>query len=157
MCTGAEGMNLAGALAQGGAGYLYSKTRQDMARADATAERDAGQQTGQMILKATARRRSEARAATAASGARVDANSLMVEQDILQAGETDAAMTILGSERRARTLDANAKLNKSEALSAVGSSLFEAGYGMRGWRNAKGGDESGALYSPTGNDIRARR
>lgn len=152
MCTGAEGMNLAGALAGGASNYLYSKTREEMARADAAAERDAAQQASQVILRATARRRSEARAATAASGARVDANSLMVEQDIVQAGETDAAMTILGAERRARTLETSAKLAKAEGQLAVGSSLFEAGYGMRGWRGIKGAD-----YSATGADIRARR
>lgn len=152
MCTGAEGMSLAGSLAGGASNYLYNRTREDMARADASSERDAAQQASKVILRATERRRAEARAATAASGARVDANALQVEQEIVQGGETDAAMTILGAERRARTLETNAKLSRAEAQFGLGSSLFEAGYGMRGWRNAKGAD-----YSATGADIRARR
>lgn len=163
MCTGAEfmagGSMFSGAQVQAGGSalgglsqLLYAQTQMEMAKADAASGRDAAQQQAQRIMRETQRRRGEARAATAASGAALDASALSVEQEILQAGETDAAMTILGAERQARTGIAAAKMQRAAALSEAGGSLFKAAYGLSGWRGTKGSD-----YSATGADILARR
>lgn len=138
MCTGAEALMIGGTLAQGVSAYGYSRAQSAQAQADAAGERDAAQQQAERILRATNKRRSEARAATAASGAKVDQFALGVEQDILQAGETDAAMTILSGERRARGLENSGRLARAAGNTQLASSLFTAGaYGMSGWKGAK--------------------
>lgn len=149
-----------GTLFQGASQVLYAETQATMARADAAAERDAATQQAERILKETQRRRGAARAATAASGARVDAFSLGNEQEIVQAGETDAAMAILSGDRRARSIEMGGKMQRAAGYAGLSDSLFRASTQMGGWRGAKysyNDDAGGSMYSSTGADIRARR
>lgn len=140
MCTGTEFMQVGTAV--GGVGELFAgSARADAARADAASARDAGQQQARNILRETERRRASARAATAASGAAVDSFSIGAEQDIAQAGETDAAMAILSGERKARSDDLSARMQMSGGFNALGSSLFRAA-NVGNWRGAKNGSGS---------------
>jgi hypothetical protein len=152
-----QGVNAASSLFQGSA-------ENAMAKANAAGERAAATQQVGNILKATEQRRGAARAATAASGTVVDEFSLGNEQEIVQAGETDAAMTLLTGERNARSYEMQGKLAKANAGMSAASSLFKASSSLgKGWTGAKGDsysyndDASGTKYSATGADIRARR
>lgn len=136
MCTGME-MMAVGQAAGGVSGLLYADTQAQQMKADAAAQQDASRQQARNILRETERRRGAARAATAASGARIDEFSLANEQEILQAGETDAAMEILSGERRARGLRTGAKLARAQGLNEFGSSLFAASASLGAWRGAK--------------------
>lgn len=150
----------AGTALKGFSEYQYQGTQAEMALADAAAERDAAKQQAQRIMQATQRQRGAARAATAASGARIDEWSLANEQDIEAAGETDAAMAILSGDRKARTLETSAKLHKAAGYQGAASTLFSLTDQFKGWKGGKGvvgNDESGITYSRTGADIRARR
>lgn len=172
MCTGTEGAAALttsqqvqlGATALGGISQaLYHDAQRVQAQADASSERDVAQQQAERILRATARRRSEARAATAASGTRVDDFALGVEQDIVGAGEHDAAMSILGGERRAGALRTQARMSGAAAMNSLAGSLFEGAYKLAGWRGAKGpsysytGDVTGERFSASGEANRGRR
>lgn len=172
MCTGTEGAAALttsqqvqlGATALGGISQaLYHDAQRVQARADAAAETDVAQQQAERILRATARRRSEARAATAASGARVDDFALGVEEEIVGAGEHDAAMSILGGERRAGALRTQARLSGAAASNALAGSLFEGAYKLSGWRGARAAgysyneDMTGEKFSPSGAATRGRR
>lgn len=137
MCITATALAFGGGLLQTASSLMYASTQAEMAKADAAAERDAAQQQAEKIMRATQRRRGEARAATAASGAKIDQFALGVEQEILQAGETDAAMAILSGERKARGLETSAKLQRASGFMSAGESLFSTAYGMRGWSGAK--------------------
>lgn len=140
MCTGAEYMYIAGTVGSGLAGSMYRDAQAEQLRTDAAGERAAGAQQAKVILRATERQRAAARAATAASGARIDEFSLANEQEILQAGETDAAMAILGAERKGKGLEIGAKLQKAAGRAELAQSLFSAStYGMGKWRGAKYG------------------
>ena len=135
MCSGAE-MMMFGNTVQAVSSIAYSQAQTEGSKADAAAERDAASQHAEKILRATNKQRAAARAATAASGTRVDEFSLGVEQEILEAGETDAAMTILGADRRARTLRTQAKLQTAAGYGEAGGSLFRAAY-AKGWKSPK--------------------
>jgi hypothetical protein len=123
MCTGAEFM-MAGQGIGALSSLLAADTQRMQAKADAAGERDAAQQQAEKILRATERRR-------------VDQWSLPVEQDIIQAGETDAAMTILTGNRRARAIDNGGRMAMAAGLMDASTSLFKAGDGLGGgWRGA---------------------
>lgn len=142
MCAGFEGLTMAQGVQMGGealggiSSALYANAQATQARADARTERDAAQQQAESILRATERRRGAARAATAASGAKIDEFSLGVERDIEEAGFTDAAMTVLSGDRRARSLQSAARTQQAAGMGALGSSLLSASY--IGWKGAKG-------------------
>jgi hypothetical protein len=90
------------------------------------------------ILRETARRKGAARAATAASGTRLDEFSLGVEQEIDEAGETDAAMTKLGGKRRGDALRLQGKYAQSAGMGQFGGSLITGAYQAGNWRGTKG-------------------
>lgn len=136
MCTGAEFM-MAGTLAKGVSEVAYSETQRTLGKADAAAERDAAAQQADRIMRATQRQRGAARAATAASGARIDAFSLANEQEIIEAGETDAAMVILGAERRGKALDIQSRFRRAAGYNAMASSLFGAAGQYKNWVGTK--------------------
>lgn len=138
MCAGPEIMMAAGNLMQGVSAWQHGRTAEAMARTDAMTTRDTAAQQAEVILRATGRRRAEARAATAASGARVDEFSLRNEQEILQAGETDAAMAILSGERQARELELGGKLQRKAGQSQLVGSLFGSAATLSGWRGTTG-------------------
>lgn len=127
----------AGTIGKGAADMMYAQSQAKLAMSDAESERDAAAQQAKLILQATQRRRSEARAATAGSGAKIDAFSLANEQEILQAGETDAAMAILSGNRKARGLEIGAGYQKAAGLNSLSGSLFSTAAQMKGWKGTK--------------------
>jgi len=149
--TSGQNMQLAGTAAQGVASVAYAEAQYQMAKTDAASERAAAADQAALILKATLRQRSAARAATAASGAKIDAFSLMNEQEILQAGETDAAMTILSGERRAKTHMIGGKAARAAGLQSAASSMFSASSQIKGWKGIK----TPAFYDGTTGDFSA--
>lgn len=156
MCTGTEGMLMAGMTAgqkimMGGqvlggvAKYAHGDMQNEMAKTDAAQIRDSASQQAQKILRAGQRERSAARAATAASGARVDEFSMGVEREIDTLAEQDAAMAVLSGNRRARSTEFSGKMAKNAGLAGLGESLFDAGNtAYRGWKGKK--DPVGDFY-----------
>jgi hypothetical protein len=136
MCTGAE-MMMGGTLFKGVSDLAAGEAQNTMAKAAAAGERDAASQQADRILRATQRQRGAARAATAGSGARVDAFSLANEQEIVQAGETDAAMEILTGKRRGRSLEIEGQFARAAGLNSMGSSLFSASAQYKNWVGTK--------------------
>jgi outer membrane murein-binding lipoprotein Lpp len=157
MCVSASTIMLGSTLMQGASSLLYGRAQMNMARADARAERDAAQSEAEQIMRAARSRAGAARAATAASGTRVDDWALGVEQEILTAGETDAANTILTGDRRARSILTGGRLQQASGMMGLAESLFSGAYQMSGWKGAVGDDAGGMRFSRTGADIRARR
>lgn len=136
MCTGMEMMAL-GTVGQGVSGLFAADAKAQMAQAEGAMQMDASRVQARNILRETERRRGAARAATAASGARIDAFSLANEQEILQAGETDAALEILSGQRAQRAKSIEAKMDRAKGLNELGSSLFSASASLGNWRGAK--------------------
>lgn len=134
MCAGPELM-MAGNLFQGAVGLANGMAGSAAAKAEAEMELDAARSQAGKILKATASQRSAARAATAASGTRIDEFSLGIEQEITQAGEMDAAMTILTGNNRARSLRNEARNKMMGGIMELGGSALRASYA--GWKGAK--------------------
>lgn len=137
MCVSAATMMAAGQVGGGLAGMLYADAQAQQLKTDAAGQRDASAQQAKLILRQTERLRASARAATAASGTRIDAASLANEQEILAAGETDAAMEILSGDRRARGLEIGAKMQRASGYVKMGASLFQASDSLGKWRGAK--------------------
>ena len=134
----AEGLAVFGTVLKGIGDYQDAQFQASMARQDAADERQAATMQAQRILRAAERLRGAARAATAASGAKIDQFSLANETDILAAGETDAAMTILGGERDARMLETKSRLLKAKAKTGIATSLFSLGSQAGGWKGTIG-------------------
>jgi hypothetical protein len=122
----------------------------EAATLNAASERDAYQAQAGKLLKATRRERGAARAAIAASGTALDEFALMNEQYIQEAGETDAAMTILTGERRGRAIEREGQQRATAALQRAGlteargrnaqtASILNAGMAVAGWKGAKTG------------------
>ncbi len=151
MCISASTIMLGSTLMQGASSLLYGSAQMSMARADADAQRDAARSEAEKIMRATRSRVGEARAATAASGARVDDWALGVEQEILTAGETDAANTILTGERRARSIMVDGRMQQAAGMMGAAESLFSGAYQIRGWKGAA------AQPMRTGSDTRGFR
>jgi hypothetical protein len=126
----AQGVQAVSSLANGFA-------QNSMAKADAAAERDAAAQQAEKIMRETRRRAGAARAATAASGAKLDEFALGTEQEIWQAGETDAAMSILSGNRRAETLRTQGSLTSLGGAGSAAGSLYTGAKFLGGWRGAK--------------------
>lgn len=144
MCTGAEAIAMGGQGLQGLSSLAYAGAQNTQGKADVAGERSAAQQQAENIMRATQRQRGAARAATAASGAAVDVFSLGVEEEIQQMGEKDAAMTILGAERRAQAERIAAKNRTAAGLFGAGESLVKiaAGSGWKGGKKPTTGDFS---------------
>lgn len=141
-------MAMAGGLSAASS-LIQADTQAQQNKAEAAGQRDLAAQQSERILRATARQRSAARAATAASGAKIDEFSLGVEQDIQQAGEMDAANVLLGGERTARAMEQSAKLARAQGLNNASASLLEVSY--KGWKNPKGKPDPAFARMTTGN------
>lgn len=138
MCTGAEAMMMTGQVAGGLARSAYGDAQNSLARADAMYEMDAASQQAQQIMRAARRQKGAARAATAASGARIDEFSMGAEQEIEQLAQEDAAMTILSGKRKARGLEFSGAAAKRAGKAELAGSLFSAAStGYSGWKGAK--------------------
>jgi hypothetical protein len=135
--AGAGLFQMVGQLQEGQSRQAYHEAQASFAIADAAGERDVADQTADRILRATAKRRSEARAATAGSGARIDAFSQRVEDEIQTAGETDAAMSILTGARKARVLERGGQMQQAAGQNAVTESLLNATRTGLNWKGAK--------------------
>jgi hypothetical protein len=138
MCTGAESMQMAGQAAGGYSRMVQGKSQQSLANADALYEKDAAQQQAEKILRAGAKQKSAARAATGASGARIDEFSMGAEQEIDALAGEDAAMTILSGDRRARSLRFSGESAARAGRNDFKTSLFKtANDGYSNWKGAK--------------------
>jgi hypothetical protein len=128
-------IKMGGQAIQGVSALASSNANAAALTGDAGSERAAATRQATLVLKNAERVRGAARAATAASGARVDEFSLMNEDEIMQAGEIDAAMAILTGERRARALEESASQQKQAGGMAALTSLFSIGSTfMGGWK-----------------------
>ncbi len=142
MCTGAEALMMTGQVAGGLARSAYGDAQASLARADAMYEMDAASQQAQQILRAARRQKGAARAATGASGARIDEFSMGAEQEIEQLAQEDAAMTILSGKRKARGLEFSGAAAKRAGKAELAGSLFSAAStGYSGWKGAKTGTQ----------------
>lgn len=138
MCTGAEMLMMGGTVAGGLASAEQGKTQNELARVDAAYERDAATQQADRILRAARTQKGAARAATAASGARLDEFSLGVEQEIDTLANQDAAMTILTGKRRAESTELAGRQAKKAGENKFAASLFgAASQGYSNWKGAK--------------------
>lgn len=143
MCTGAEGLMLGGTVLGGLTRDAQGQGQQYLAEADALYELDAAKQQAEKIQRAARRQKGAARAATAASGARIDEFALSTETEIDALANEDAAMTILGGDRRARSLRASGRAARAAGRNDMMGSLFQAGGQAYGnWKGAKQGPAS---------------
>lgn len=153
MCTGAEMMMMGGQVAGGLSRSAQGDAENSLARADAAYERDASQQQAEKILRAARRQKGTARAATGASGARIDEFSLGAEQEIDTLANEDAAMTILTGKRRANSLEFAGASAKRAGRNALSASLFSASQtGYDGWKGAKKAAPKSEFYDGTTGD-----
>ena len=138
MCTGAEMLMMTGTAAGGLASYEQGKTQNVLSQVDAAYERDAATQQADRILRAARTQKGAARAATAASGARIDEFSLGVEQEIDMLANQDAAMTILTGKRRSDTIQRSGAMAQKAGANKFNASLFSTGaQGYSNWKGAK--------------------
>lgn len=138
MCTGAEYMLMGGQALGGVAQLAHGKVQEEMAKTDAAFVRDTASQDAQKILRAGQREKGAARAATAASGTRVDEFSMGVEREIDSLAEQDAAMTILTGNRKAKSMEFGGKMARNAGVAGLGEGLFSAGNtAYRGWKGKK--------------------
>jgi hypothetical protein len=138
MCTGAEALMMSGTAMGGFASMEQGKTQNVLAQVDAAYERDGATQQAERILRAARSQKGAARAATGASGARMDEFSLGPEQEIDMLANQDAAMTILTGNRRARTMEMSGRVAERAGANKFTASLFSAGnQGYSNWKGAK--------------------
>ncbi len=154
MCTGAEGLMMGGQALGGLSRSLAGSAQADLAEADALYEIDAAAQQAQKIQRAARRQKGTARAATAASGARIDEFALAPETEIDALANEDAAMTILSGERRARALRFSGQAAKRAGRNEMTASLFSAGaQGYSNWKGAKKAVKTEPFYDGTTGDF----
>ena len=146
-----------GAIQQGRAVQQASESDAQQAEIYAAEARDEAQQEAADIRKGGRIVASASRAAFAGSGVRLDVGGTpdVVEKQIVEDSEEDAAMSILTGERRARSARQQAELSRSSArnasrsafLSASGTALG-AGLAYNRWANARQRAEidSGRVY-----------
>lgn len=136
MCTGME-MMAAGQLASGLGSLAGGIAANDQAKGQAAVETAVGQVQAGRILRETRRRVGTARAATAASGVKLDEFSTIPERDIDAAGEADAIMTMLGARNRADSARAEGRAAMLSGITKMAGTVFEADFS--GWKGRKGG------------------
>ncbi len=154
MCTGAEGLMMTGQVLGGLSRNAQGSAQADLAEADALYEIDAAQQQAEKIQRAARRERGAARAATGASGARIDEFALEPETEIDALAGEDAAMSILSGERRARSLRFSGAAAKRAGRNDLTASLFRAaGTGFDGWKNARKPVTTAPFYDGTTGDF----
>src|SRR5574341_209773 len=115
MCTGVEIAMLAATAVGTVSAVQQQKERAEMQEADAAALRDEAAAHAEKIRAAVRREKGAARAAMAASGIALDEFSEINTADIERLGASDEAMTLLSGQRRARSLEASARLSRNAA------------------------------------------
>lgn len=137
MCTGIEIAALAGAAVSVGTAGYAAKQRTEADEQNAAYEKDAAKEQAERIMRARKRQVSAARAATAASGTKLDEFSMINTNEIERLGASDEQMTLLTGERRGRSLMSGAANDESAAkLNGIGD-LLVTGYQV-GWKKPKG-------------------
>lgn len=131
-------MTMAGQLAGGLASAEMGKTQNVLAQVDAAYERDAAEQQATRVRREVIRQKGAARAATAASGARLDEFSLGPEQEIDLLGAQDAEMLILSGKRRSDSILRGGRVARRAGDGRLAASLFSAsGTAYSNWKGAK--------------------
>lgn len=139
MCTGSEVLMMSGQVAGGLARQSQGEAKASLSRADALYVQDAASQQAEKILRAGQREKGSARAATAASGTRIDQFSTLAEREIDTLSGQDAAMAILTGKNKARSMEFSGDMSKRAGDSAMYGSLFGAAKtDYSGWKNSKG-------------------
>lgn len=106
-------------------------------RQDAAFEKDAAKAQAEQIYRAKRKQVASARAATAASGTRLDEFSEINTNDIEQAAANDEQMTLLSGERRSSSmLYGQGNGARTAAMNGV-ADLLSTGYQV-GWKGKKG-------------------
>lgn len=150
MCTGGEMLTIGGQIGGGLAKKTYGESQDTLAQADANYTRDAGAQQAERIMRAARKEKSAARAATAASGARIDEFSTINEQAIDTGAGMDAAMAVLSGQRRARTTELSGQMSRDAGSSDLVGSMFSAGStAWKGWKGPKKPDPVASFYGGT--------
>lgn len=144
-------MTVAGQLAGGLASYEQGKTQGALAGLEAAQERDTAEQHATRVRREVIRQKGAARAATAASGVRLDEFALGAEQEIEALGAQDAEMLILTGKRRADAIERGGRMAERAGKNRLASSLFGAALGEGGlysnWKGAKG-KTAGTSFTP---------
>lgn len=154
MCNGTEVLSMVGAgatalgqVSQGNASASFGRAQEHLAEADALYTEDAARHQAELILRAAQRQKGAARAATGASGARIDEFALAAEDEIEQLSQEDAAMTILSGQRQGRSIRYGGTMARLAGENERSASLFRAGgslmEGLSGWKGAKSGSGLG--------------
>jgi hypothetical protein len=130
-----ESLIKAGGAVKGVAQVAGGAAQWGQADTEAAALKLQARQSAENILRATAKRRGAARAATAASGVKIDEFSMANEDAIQQAGEQDAAFTILNGSSAARTARSAGMVAFAGGLGSGIDSLMQMD--LSGWKGAK--------------------
>lgn len=137
MCTGVEIAFLAATALSVGSSVYAAQQRTKDAEQGSLYEKDAAKEQAQRIMRARSRQVSAARAATAASGTKLDTFSEINTNEIERLGASDEQMTLLTGERRGRSMMSGAANDENAAkLNGIGD-LLVAGYQV-GWKKPKG-------------------
>lgn len=119
----------------------------EQARADAQAEREAGEVAATHTRRSGQKVQSEATAALAASGVEVGAGTpLLVEEQIARTAEEDALNQILYGVRRGSRLDQAAEIALLEGAQGAQAAQTQIGFLQEAGRNAR----TGSLLSAGG-------
>lgn len=144
MCTGMELASIGqstGTALQGYSAQQAGRAQGVVLSAQAIAERDAANAAASKVRETTARTAASARATSAASGVDVGSGSALdAQRDILQRGLSDAEMTLLTGERRARDLEFGGQNARAEGNAAFQSAL------MRGFNQQLAPRWRGSIY-----------
>jgi hypothetical protein len=145
-------LSVAGQVAGGLASSEQGKTQNALAQVDAAYERDTAEQQAARVRREVIRQKGAARAATAASGVRLDEFALGAEHEIGMLGVQDASMLILTGKRRADSIERGGRMAERAGRNKLAASLFGATMGEGGvfsnWKGARG--KTGNSFDPMG-------
>lgn len=133
MCTGLEIAAVAGAALSVGSTVYQAKQANEAADQDALNEKDAAAQQAENIMKARRKQVASARAATAASGTKLDEFSEINTSDIERGAANDAQMTLLTGQRRGDSLTYGNEARTTGAYASGAADLLTTGYQV-GWK-----------------------
>lgn len=144
-----------------------AETNAELARRQGEADKDAAVAQAEKIRKAARQQVGQANAAMAASGVSLgEGTPVRINEQIYRDSEEDAYNTILTGTRRQRSANDEAAIMRSQGSNALVGGMINAGSTVLAgaakaakWRSPYSyhGDTSGARFSATGADVRARR
>jgi hypothetical protein len=138
------------ALFQGQAAKNAADAQAEQLRRQADAQRDQGLAASEQVQRDAARTRSAARAALAGSGVDVgDGSAIVIDRDITQRGNFDAANAILSGGRAARNSETQAIMATGAGKNAQTASFLQAGASAaQGWRMSRAAAKPSSIYNP---------